>query len=845
MVVWINRVGKNYEFEEIFLNNKVIAIDWHEIDEDLSNIKNKEELRNIYIKAYPNENDNQINNQVGQIWSFVKEMKKGDIVLIPLRNNKILIAKIVGDYKFDKERPKHRRDIEIIGYISNDTYSNFTGKEGFYSGTVAKPKDKKGKYLCDFDVINLINIEKIDKILENKKQIILYGVPGVGKTYLAKKFAESQNDVAMYKTVTFHQSFAYEEFIEGLKPKTKNKEIVYEVEDGIFKKMCILAIWGALKNKVNPSKFDGDNKINNNFELNNELNFLINLFKDYLETEKGKELIKEYENTKKEFNEMLNRIKNGEKLDSEYLMSLNLWYLDWWIDDSEADHINNLLRLALIENNDKKLFSSFLEYFESIEPATEFLCKLFPDKFILIDENVVDFAHNFLDIEFEYSEDIDWEKYEGIVVPPMKDRRKKKIDDINLGDWEEYKKVLDKFAEFKNLLEQRFNKKLDYLFIVYFIKNHFFPLMDIFKEKYPPGTLLNTVKGMSFKIKDYLERGIYGSGKIYLERLEKNRQNKIITINIGILRDVWINRHNINKPSDIKTSNGSYIYPILEELKKIEIEYLNKYSSEYQNLTKIRDDVKFNHINNIIDYEQIKQKVINAIKNKELTKEDFQNAPKFILIIDEINRGNISNIFGELITLLEKDKRLTEENEMIVELPYSKELFAVPPNLYIIGTMNTADRSIALLDIALRRRFGFLEIEPNYDLIDKEIEGINLKELLQTINDKITLLKDRDHRIGHSYFLNVKNIEDLKFVWYNEIIPLLMEYVYNDWESLKEILGSFVEEVKTNVKINSDLIDSEEQKIYKIKEFENDEEFIKALKSITISNENNNRESND
>jgi 5-methylcytosine-specific restriction protein B len=220
-----------------------------------------------------------------------------------------------------------------------------------------------------------------------------------------------------------------------------------------------------------------------------------------------------------------------------------------------------------------------------------------------------------------------------------------------------------------------------------------------------------------------------------------------------------------------------------------------------------------NNENENLNYIQIKQKVINAIKNKKLTKDDFQNAPKYYLIIDEINRGNISNILGELITLLEKDKRLGEDNEIIIDLPYSKEPFAVPPNLYIIGTMNTADKSIALLDTALRRRFGFLEIEPNYDLItkdnlinvwkekcnDKEFNKIKkediekmfqklgndefLKKLLETINTKITLLKDRDHRIGHSYFLNVKDIDDLRFVWYNEIIPLLMEYFYNDWES--------------------------------------------------------------
>ena len=113
-----------------------------------------------------------------------------------------------------------------------------------------------------------------------------------------------------------------------------------------------------------------------------------------------------------------------------------------------------------------------------------------------------------------------------------------------------------------------------------------------------------------------------------------------------------------------------------------------------------------------------------------------------------------------------------------------------------------------------------------------------LKKLLQTINDKITILKDRDHRIGHSYFLNVKDIDDLRFVWYNEIIPLLMEYFYNDWESLKEILKGFVKSEKHNKIINSDLIDIEEQKIYRIKEFEDDKEFIDTLTQCIFNHSN-------
>ncbi len=177
----------------------------------------------------------------------------------------------------------------------------------------------------------------------------------------------------------------------------------------------------------------------------------------------------------------------------------------------------------------------------------------------------------------------------------------------------------------------------------------------------------------------------------------------------------------------------------------------------------------------------------------------------FYLIIDEINRGDISRIFGELITLLEADKRYCESNEIITTLPYSKEHFAVPPNLYIIGTMNSADKSIALVDVALRRRFGFIEMMPDYNVLAdlfqdvsedvRTITGIAL-ELLQTINMRIRENYDRDHQIGHSYLVKLmdantldEGVESLHFIWYHEIIPLLQEYYYDSPRRFHEVVG--------------------------------------------------------
>ena len=228
----------------------------------------------------------------------------------------------------------------------------------------------------------------------------------------------------------------------------------------------------------------------------------------------------------------------------------------------------------------------------------------------------------------------------------------------------------------------------------------------------------------------------------------------------------------------------------------------------------------------------------------EIAKDDTSKPKNYVLIIDEINRGNVSQIFGELITLIEDDKRQGMPEELSVKLPYSKQPFSVPPNLHIIGTMNTADRSVEALDTALRRRFSFIEMLPQEDHEGiGYLQEIDLKLILKSINIRLEKLLSRDHMMGHSFFLNISKVTELYNAFYNKIIPQLQEYFFGDYGKIGLILGKgFITEIADKIQFadfeyeDKDLL--LEKRVYRINNFKtdknelNEDEFLTAVKAI-------------
>jgi len=292
------------------------------------------------------------------------------------------------------------------------------------------------------------------------------------------------------------------------------------------------------------------------------------------------------------------------------------------------------------------------------------------------------------------------------------------------------------------------------------------------------------------------------------------------------------------------TDNGNL--KIKPKNSRLDIDYIVSYNRAkklqgvFSDLSVVKNiDKEFRSViggSNSTAYWAVLNYINNKIKENNRIIPDYEEPKTHVLIIDEINRGNVSAIFGELITLLEEDKRKGNPEHTEVVLPYSGKKFSVPNNVYIIGTMNTADRSVEALDTALRRRFSFVEMQPDPKILsDEKYKDVDLSKLLETINQRIELLIDKDHQIGHSYFIGIEDLDGLKRTFKDKIIPLLEEYFYGDFGKIGLVLGgAFIESVENkttfpkNFEYEKDFL--EDKKIYHITPSKDWDE--KAFRSI-------------
>ncbi|WP_259367451.1 AAA family ATPase [Colwellia sp. MB02u-9] len=583
----------------------------------------------------------------------------------------------------------------------------------------------------DFQTNNVIqtakfNIKELkDKFMSPLNQI-LYGPPGTGKTYstinkalevIDPEFLSSHKDErstlkgrfdSLVKAnrigfVTFHQSFSYEDFVEGIKASTnENNQVSYDVEDGIFKQMCDAAASRVTVESVD-STVDVTNRKIWKMSLGNTLGEGAYIFDECIE--------------------------NG---------YIALGYGEM-IDFSGA-------------HTRKEVANSYRD--AGVEIANE-----------TTDYNVTSIMY--------------FKEY------------------VSIGDLVVVSDGNHKFRAIAEITGEYFLKANE--------TGHYCQLRNVkWLKQFSPSLPINELFN-----KNLSQQTIYSL--------------KPPTIDLDKLQNILTSHSSTQQVSAGSSISNYKIMSITHELIEFEKpngsrlpiamsiinELVNLFKSNKITIDDIRNKNVFNKVDSTLEkylingYPNVLASLVDSIVSYGISTTISGTSDKRVLIIDEINRGNIANIFGELITLIEPSKRAGGDETITVKLPYSKIPFSVPSNLYLIGTMNTADKSLAQVDIALRRRFDFIEMMTDYDVLNEipTIEGINVKTLVETINQRIELLYDREHTIGHSFFLPLKDeptIAKLAGIFELQILPLLEEYFFEDWERVGQVLGD-------HLKPNNDL----------------------------------------
>ena len=585
--------------------------------------------------------------------------------------------------------------------------------------------------------------------MEQSLNQILYGPPGTGKTYNTINkaleivdpdfLAQHNKDRTKIKArfdelkksnrigfVTFHQSFSYEDFVEGLKANSNEAhQISYEIEDGIFKQMCVAGnahniapqnqqhldvvgrkVWKmSLGDTLSDDAYIYQQCIENNYVL---LGYGGNI--DFSSSKDRKSIIDTYYTNKVDI----------ENANNDYRVT-------------SVHHFKNIMTVGdlIIVSDGNHKFRAIAEVIGDYE----------------YDPSVID------DESYSQKRAVLWHR----------------IYEPSLPVEELFTKNLSQQAIYRlrppTLLMDHLQAFLD---------------IDVSTEQLKSGMFINSYKVCS----------------ITKELINFLRPNGV---------SLPIARSMVNEL--VKMFNSEEI--TIDDIKNKKV---------FDKTTSLLDKNFINSNNNLF------APLIDYICKHGMQIDSARENEKRVLIIDEINRGNISNIFGELITLIEPSKRAGGSESLSVKLPYSKKPLSVPSNLHIIGTMNTADKSLAQVDIALRRRFEFVEMMPNHELLnDVEVDGVEIAKLLETINQRIELLYDREHTIGHSFFLPLKDdrtIKRLAKIFELEILPLLEEYFFEDWERVGQVLGDhlktdaslkFIEEKFTDTSIIAKLMGPEWQ----------------------------------